>query len=201
MTKLNKKLLTAITAAIPKDNVRYFLNGLFIDYDHKRISATDGHCLVLIEGLSELENRTGARWVSRPAVTAFIRAQRSGLKEFDLVSLEEFADREYKSFNDGRDTPEHCAEFAAYYPDVTRVIPEDSEGDKNRGRPAFFRWEYLKLIDDIEKAIGIKWPDGAVYQLPERKSNPMKVVIEQFEGLKVTVVIMPYKVCCVNAEV
>ena len=201
MTKLNKKLLTAIAAAIPKDNVRYFLNGLFIDYDHKRISATDGHCLVLIEGLSELENRTGARWVSRPAVTAFIRAQRSGLKEFDLVSLEEFADREYKSFNDGRDTPEHCAEFAAYYPDVTRVIPEDSEGDKNRGRPAFFRWEYLKLIDDIEKAIGIKWPDGAVYQLPERKSSPMKVVIEQFEGLKVTVVIMPYKVCCVNAEV
>ena len=29
----------------------------------------------------------------------------------------------------------------------------------------------------------------------------MKVVIEQFEGLKITVVIMPYKVCCVNAEV
>ena len=201
MTKLNKKLLTAITAAIPKDNVRYFLNGLFIDYDHKRISATDGHCLVLIEGLSELENRTGARWVSRPAVTAFIRAQRSGLKEFDLVSLEEFADREYKSFNDGRDTPEHCAEFAAYYPDVTRVIPEDSEGDKNKGLPAFFRWEYLKLIDDIQTAMGIKWPDGAVYQLPERKSNPMKVIIEQFEGLKITVVIMPYKVCCVNAEV
>ena len=201
MTKLNKKLLTAIAAAIPKDNVRYFLNGLFIDYDHKRISATDGHCLVLIEGLSELENRTGARWVSRPAVTAFIRAQRSGLKEFDLVSLEEFADREYKSFNDGRDTPEHCAEFAAYYPDVTRVIPEDSEGDKNKGLPAFFRWEYLKLIDDIQTAMGIKWPDGAVYQLPERKSNPMKVIIEQFEGLKITVVIMPYKVCCVNAEV
>ena len=201
MTKLNKKLLTAITAAIPKDNVRYFLNGLFIDYDHKRISATDGHCLVLIEGLPELENRTGARWVSRPAVTAFIRAQRSGLKEFDLVSLEEFADREYKSFNDGRDTPEHCAEFAAYYPDVTRVIPEDSEGDKNKGLPAFFRWEYLKLIDDIQTAMGIKWPDGAVYQLPERKSNPMKVIIEQFEGLKITVVIMPYKVCCVNAEV
>lgn len=24
---------------------------------------------------------------------------------------------------------------------------------------------------------------------------------EQFEGLKITVVIMPYKVCCVNAEV
>ena len=201
MTKLNKKLLTAITAAIPKDNVRYFLNGLFIDYDHKRISATDGHCLVLIEGLPELENRTGTRWVSRPAVTAFIRAQRSGLKEFDLVSLEEFADREYKSFNDGRDTPEHCAEFAAYYPDVTRVIPEDSEGDRNKGLPAFFRWEYLKLIDDIQTAMGIKWPDGAVYQLPERKSNPMKVIIEQFEGLKITVVIMPYKVCCVNAEV
>lgn len=61
MTKLNKKLLTAITAAIPKNNVRYFLNGLFIDYDHKRISATDGHCLVLIEGLPELENGKGAR--------------------------------------------------------------------------------------------------------------------------------------------
>ncbi len=247
MTKLNKKLLTAITAAIPKDNVRWYLNGLFIDYEHKRISATDGHCLVLIEGLSELENRTGARWVSRPAVTAFIRAQRPGLKEFDLASLEEFADREYNSFNAGRDTPENCAECAARYPDVMRVIPEDSEGDKKgrpeefadreynsfnagrdtpencaecaarypdvmrvipedsegdkKGRPAFFRWEYLKLIDDIEKALGVEWPDGAVYQLPERKSNPLKVVIEQFEGLKITVVIMPYKVCCVNAEV
>ena len=201
MTKLNKKLLTAITAAIPKNNVRWYLNGLFIDYDHKRISATDGHCLVLIEGLPELENRTGARWVSRPAVTAFIRALRPGVKEFELVSLEEFASREYGSFNAGRDTPEHCAECAAGYPDVMRVIPEDSEGDKNKGRPAFFRWEYLKLIDDIEKAIGIKWPDGAVYQLPERKSNPLKVVIDQFEGLKITVVIMPYKVCCVNSEV
>ena len=201
MTKLNKKLLTAITAAIPKNNVRYFLNGLFIDYDHKHISATDGHCLVLIEGLSELENRTGARWVSRQAVTAFIRAQRPGIKEFDLDSLVEFADREYPTFNDGCDTPEHCAECVAYYPDVMRVIPEDSEGDKNRGRPAFFRWEYLKLIDDIQTAMGIKWPDGAVYQLPERKSSPMKVVIDQFEGLKITVVIMPYKVCCVNAEV
>lgn len=81
-----------------------------------------------------------------------------------------------------------------------RVIPDNAAEGKN-GRPAFFRWEYLKLIDDIEKSIGIKWPDGAVYQLPERKSSPMKVVIEQFEGLKVTVVIMPYKVCCVNAEV
>ena len=201
MTKLNKKLLTAITAAIPKDNVRWYLNGLFIDYEHKRISATDGHCLVLIEGLSELENRTGARWISRPAVTAFVRALRPGIKEFDIVSLEEFASREYESFNAGRDTPEHCDECVANYPDVMRVIPEDSEGDKNKGRPAFFKWEYLKLIDDIEKAIGLKWPDGAVYQLPERKSNPMKVVIDQFGGLKVTVVIMPYKVCCVNAEV
>nr|DAY14775.1 MAG TPA: hypothetical protein [Caudoviricetes sp.] len=153
----------------------------------------------MIEGLPELENGKGARWVSRPAVTEFIRALRPGVKEFDLFSLEEFADREYDSFNAGRDTPEHCAECAANYPDVMRVIPDAAEGKK--GRPTFFRWEYLKLIDDIEKAIGIKWPDGAVYQLPERKSSPMKVVIEQFEGLKVTVVIMPYKVCCVNAEV
>ena len=201
MTKLNKKLLTAITAAIPKNNIRWYLNGLFIDYNHKRISATDGHCLVTVEGLFELENRTGTRWISRPAVTAFVRALRPGLKEFDLVSLEEFADREYPTFNDGRDTPENCVECAARYPDVTRVIPEDSEGDKNKGRPAFFRWEYLKLIDDIQTAMGIKWPDGAVYQLPERKSSAMKVVIEQFGGLKITVVIMPYKVCCVNAEV
>lgn len=200
MTKLNKKLLTAITAAIPKNNVRWFLNGLFIDYDHKRISTTDGHCLVLIEGLPELENRTGARWISRPAVTEFIRALRPGVKEFDLVSLEEFASREYGSFNAGRDTPEHCAECVANYPDVMRVIPDDAAEGK-KGRPAFFRWEYLKLIDDIQQAMGIKWPDGAVYQLPERKSNPMKVIIDQFEGLKITVVIMPYKVCCVNAEV
>ena len=201
MTKLNKKLLTAIAAAIPKDNIRWYLNGLFIDYEHKRVSATDGHCLVTVEGLSELENRTGARWVSRPAVTAFIRALRPGVKEFDLDSLVEFASREYESFNAGRDTPEHCAECAAYYPDVTRVIPDDAAAEGKNGRPAFYRWEYLKLIDDIEKAIGLKWPDGAVYQLPERKSNPLKVVIEQFEGLKITVVIMPYKVCCVNAEV
>ena len=45
MTKLNKKLLTAITAAIPKNDVRWFFNGLFIDYDRKYMAATDGHCL------------------------------------------------------------------------------------------------------------------------------------------------------------
>lgn len=137
MTKLNKKLLTAITAAIPKNDVRWFFNGLFIDYDRKYTAATDGHCLVLIERLSELENGRGARWISRPAVTEFIRTQLTSVKEFDIDSLLQFAAENYKSFGDGNATPEYCAERAANYPDVMRVIPGDAAKGK-KGRPGAY---------------------------------------------------------------
>lgn len=38
---MNKRQLKAILSAIPKNNVRYFLNGLFVDFDKNEVAATD----------------------------------------------------------------------------------------------------------------------------------------------------------------
>lgn len=37
------KHLRSLLKVIPKNNIRYFLNGLYVNFDYREIAATDGH--------------------------------------------------------------------------------------------------------------------------------------------------------------
>lgn len=65
------KHLRALLKVIPKNNIRYFLNGLYVNFDHREIAATDGHILVLLENLEELNiDGTGEAIIPRNVIEA-----------------------------------------------------------------------------------------------------------------------------------
>lgn len=52
--KLNKEILKAINAFSDENNVRFFLNGIYVNFDKKEIAATEGHVLAVLRDV-ELE--------------------------------------------------------------------------------------------------------------------------------------------------
>ena len=68
MTLLGKQI-KALLKAIPKYNFRYYLNGLYVNFDLKEIAVTNGHILVLLENLEELDG-TGEVIIPRKVIEA-----------------------------------------------------------------------------------------------------------------------------------
>lgn len=65
------KHLRSLLKVIPKNNIRYFLNGLYVNFDYREIAATDGHILVLLENLEELNiDGTGEAIIPRNVIEA-----------------------------------------------------------------------------------------------------------------------------------
>ena len=192
---MKKNLLKALLSVLPKYSAREFLTGLFFDFDKKRIVSTDGHCLVMVECPGEIGMREGRAWVGSGEAWEFIKRELRSEKQFFLESLFHFLADDTRARGIIRE--EVRQQYADMYPDVDKDIPADVEGVEN-GKPIFLDWKYLKVIEDIEKAVTPNVRRSAVYQLPEKKNSPLKAVIRNSDGLRVTVVIMPVNVPCVN---
>lgn len=172
---MNKRQLKAILSAIPKNNVRYFLNGLFVDFDKNEVAATDGHILVVVKDVKGLE---GSGSVIIPRDTVELAAKTKTKNPIHItntkVSVDDFS-FEFKPV-EGK------------YPNYSTVIPPD-ENIKNPGHFGFYRSEYIKVLEDLELAFQVH----PIFHRPNAKDMPLKAVYHA-DGETVIACVMSFNV-------
>lgn len=137
---LRGKHIKSLLKAIPKYNLRYYLNGLYVNFDLKEIAVTNGHILVLLENLEELDlDGTGEVIIPRKVLEAAtsvcdLKAQvKITNSEFSIGDLTiRYQPIEYK------------------YPDVRQVFPKE-EISYNDSRFCWFQSEYVRIVEKISK--------------------------------------------------
>ena len=169
---MNKRQLKAILSAIPKNNVRYFLNGLFVDFDKNEVAATDGHILVVVKDVKGLE---GSGSVIIPRDTVELAAKTKTKNPIQItnnkVSVDDFS-FEFKPV-EGK------------YPDYSTVIPPDEDA-KNPGHFGFYRSEYIKILEELENVFECT----PIYHRPTQKRAVLKVIYRAESGETVIVSLM-----------
>lgn len=173
---MNKTQIKAILQAVAKNNVRYFLNGLHVDFDKKELIATDGHAIVIVENVQGLEG-TGRVIIPRNIV--------------ELVS-------KIKTSHELKITPTHIGYVSerplpfnpiesGYKLDYWKVVPSGNAASERFG---FYRSEYIKLLENVEAAFKTQF----VLHCPEDvRTTPLKGVLESDNGERVTICFMPYQ--------
>lgn len=121
MTLLGKQI-KSLLKAIPKYNFRYYLNGLYVNFDLKEIAVTNGHILVLLENL---EAATSVCDLKAP-----VKITNSEFSIGDLTIR--YQPIEYK------------------YPDIRQVFPKE-EISYNDSRFCWFQSEYVRIVEKISK--------------------------------------------------
>lgn len=173
---MNKRQLKVILSVIPKNNVRYFLNGLYVDFDKNEVAATNGHILVVVKDVKGL-NGSGSIIIPRDAVELVAKTKTKNLIQImnTKVSVDDFS-FEFKPV-EGK------------YPDYSTVIPPD-EDVKNPGHFDFYRSEYIKVLEDLELAFEV----GPIFHRPNKKGTPLKATFSAKTGERVISCVMPMSV-------
>lgn len=155
---MNKRQLKAILSAIPKNNVRYFLNGLFVDFDKKEVAATNGHILVVVKDVKGLE---GSGSVIIPRDTVELVAKTKTKNPIHITNTKVLVD----------DFSFEFKPVEGKYPDYSTVIPPD-EDIKNPGHFGFYRSEYIKVLEELENAFEV----SPIFHRTEERFKPLKAV-------------------------
>lgn len=172
---MNKTQLKSILPAIAKNNVRYFLNGLHVNFDKKELVATDGHVIVIVENVQGLDG-SGRVIIPRNIV--------------ELVS-------KIKTSHELRITPTHIGYVSerplpfnpiesSFNLNYWNVVPSGNAASERFG---FYKSEYIKLLEDIEAAFKTQF---ALHCPQDAMKSPLKGVLES-DGERVTICIMPAK--------
>lgn len=173
---MNKTQLKAILPAIAKNNVRYFLNGLHVDFDKREIAATDGHVIVIVENAQGLEG-TGRVIIPRNIVELVSKIKTS--QELRITPTQiGYVSESPLPFN-----PIESSFNLNYW----KVIPSDNTESDRFG---FYRSEYIKLLENVEAAFKTQF----VLHCPKDvRTSPLKGVLESDNGERVTICFMPYQ--------
>lgn len=173
---MNKRQLKAILSAIPKNNVRYFLNGLYVDFDKKEAAATNGHILVVVKDVKGLK---GSGSVIIPRDTVELVAKTKTKNQIQItntkVSVDDFS-FEFKSVK-------------GKYPDYSTVIPPD-EDVKKPGQFEFYQSRYIKVIEELEAAFEV----SPIFHRPNKKGTPLKASFHAGSGERIIACVMPMSV-------
>lgn len=171
---MNKRQLKAILSAIPKNNVRYFLNGLFVDFDKNEVAATDGHILVVVKDIKGLEG-SGRVIIPRDIVELVAKTKtKSTIKITNSkLSVDDFS----FEFNP----------VEGKYPNYSTVIPPDE--NKKPGKFGFYQSKHLKVLEELGKAFEV----NPIFHRTDERFKPLKAVYHA-DGETVIACIMPMTV-------
>lgn len=179
---MNKRQLKAILSVIPKNNVRYYLNGLFVDFDKKEVVATDGHMLVVVKDVKGLE---GSGNVIIPRDTVELVAKTKTKNPIQITNTKVSVDDFSFEFNP----------VEGKYPDYSTVIPPD-EDVKNPRHFGFYRSKYIKVLEDLELASEV----SPIFHRTEERFKPLKAVYHSENGETVIACLMSVKVRTIEEE-
>lgn len=174
---MNKTKLKAILPAIARKNVRYFLNGLHVDFDKREIAATNGHVIVIVENVQGLD---GSGRVIIPRNIVKLAAKVKTNSELRITPTQiGYADKDFPSFL-------FNPIESSYKLDYWNVVPSGNAASERFG---FYKSEYIKLLEDIEAAFKTQF---ALHCPQNAMKSPLKGVLES-DGERVTICIMPTK--------
>lgn len=177
MSPINKEQLKSILNAIPKCNVRYFLNGLYVNFDKKEIVATNGHVLVLIENVDFLDG-VGGVIIPRETISNLIKISPKKGK-VKITNSEICIDDVVLSYEP----------IKGKYPDFRKVMPTKQIPYEN-SRFCWFSSEYVKLVEDMSKAFELNF---TFYPPDDNSSSPLEL-FGVSDDLEITVVLMKFKI-------
>ncbi len=132
------KHLRSLLKVIPKNNIRYFLNGLYVNFNDRKIAATNDHILVLLENLEELNiDGTGEVIIPRNVIEAATSVCDPNANVYITNTELSIGDLtiKYKTIN-------------GKYPDFRVVFPKKETSYEN-SRFCWFQSEYAEYIENI----------------------------------------------------
>lgn len=131
---MNKKQLKAILAFAAKEDVRYYLNGILVDFDNRLVVASDGGMIVVHSGVENLHGE-GSVIIPRFAVEM---ALKKGFFGGCLITPTEINGIPFAPINET-------------YPDYRRVIPTSFDDEFKLGMLTSSR---VKCVEDLQSAFG-----------------------------------------------
>lgn len=139
MTLLGKHI-KSLLKAIPANNVRYYLNGLYVNFDFKEIAVTNGHILVLLENLEELDlDGYGEVIIPRKVIEA-------ATSVCDLKAPVKITNSDFSI----GDLTIRYQPIEYKYPDFRKVFPKKEISYKD-SRFCWFKSEFVKIVEKIAK--------------------------------------------------
>lgn len=160
MTLLGKQI-KSLLKAIPKYNLRYYLNGLYVNFDLKEIAVTNGHILVLLENLEELNiDGTGEAIIPRNVIEAASSVCDPNANVYITNSEFSIGDLTIK-----------YKPIEGKYPDFRVVFPK-KETTYEDSRFCWFQSEFVKIVEEIAKDYAI---DFEFFPPENEKTSPLKL--------------------------
>lgn len=143
MTLLGKHI-KSLLKAIPKYNIRYYLNGLYVNFDLKEIVVTNGHILVLLENLEELDlDGTGEVIIPRKVIEA-------ATSVCDLKAPVKITNSEFSI----GDLTIRYQPIEYKFPDIRHIFPKE-EVSYNDSRFCWFQSNYVKVVEEVSKVFDV----------------------------------------------
>lgn len=165
--KINTKVLQAAMLCAEKNDMRYYLNGVLIDFKNKRIATTNGHVLFVSHDAFEIEEFEQSEIIVPYSTMDFIVKSAVKLKsEFVEVEIhdkltEESSDYIYTiSAKDddpmfGCETIEVFKPINGKFPNIMNVL---SKWENKDTKDVGFCGAYLKLINKVSKVLKCQYP-------------------------------------------
>lgn len=166
---MNKRQLKVLLSVMPKNDIPYKLNCLFVDFDKSEVVACNGFMIGL--------NGTGSVLIPRNVVEQVAKTKTKNTIIFSNteISVDDF------SFPF---TP-----LQGTYPDYSKVIPPN-EDLKKPGQFGFYQSKCIKVIEELEAAFEV----CPIFHRPNKKGTPLKATFYAGSGERVIACVMPKSV-------
>lgn len=146
---LPRNYVDAALVITPKKEIRYYLNGIYIDLfnNEGRIVSTDGHRLFAAKFSTELDLTDNINFIIPREYIERILKVKTKFSEISVsVELNAANSIKIKLAIDG--TVIECSPIDGKYPDYRRVFPEKTSGEVGN-----FNGEFLADFDNIAKKV------------------------------------------------
>lgn len=141
--------LRALLPFAPKDDVRYYLNGIYVSPTRRVAVATDGHTLFCVR-LADTTEAGPDFIVPRGLVEQALKA--AGRKAVDMLLVHDAVAKRCTFSGFGGEVP--AAPIDGKFPDFDRVIPQKSSGEAAHYNPDYLvrARDSLRLINGETRA-------------------------------------------------
>lgn len=170
---MNKRQLKVLLSAMPKNDIPYKLNCLFVDFDKSEVVACNAFMIIAVKCAHGL-NGTGSVLIPRNVVEQVAKTKTRNTIRFSNteISVDDF------SFPF---TP-----LQGTYPDYSKVIPPN-EDLKKPGQFGFYQSKCIKVIEELEAAFEV----SPLFHRQNKIGKPLKATFYAGTGERVIACVMP----------
>lgn len=173
---MNKRQLKVLLSVMPKNDIPYKLNCLFVDFDKSEVVACNGFMIIAVKCAHGL-NGTGSVLIPRNVVEQVAKTKTKNTIRFSNAEIS------------GDDFSFPFTPLQGTYPDYSKVIPPN-EDLKKPGQFGFYQSKYIKVIEELEAAFEV----SPLFHRPNKIGKPLKATFYAGSGERVIACVMPKSV-------